>query len=542
MIHHRRRPILSMTALTLAVAIGVALLVGMGIAALVAHLLAKGPKKLIARLEGELDRTRTAIHDLTSRGEAAALNATRHEGTATALATDVARLEAVVARMEGDAHEQGLRIESLVRREQDLAGQVDAFQKNEQRLVSECEALQSQASTALQQVATLGASLAKASAELTAEREAHTVTRRFIEDASTQLRSSFIEAASKVFDEKAIALDEKIRLSGETAKVGVESTIKPFAESMATFQQRIEQITKDSALERSQLVGSIGELKTLNQNMAQAADGLTKALKGNSKARGDWGELLLETVLKSSGLEEGTNYLRQEHTRDDEGRGVRPDVIVLLPDGRKVVVDSKVSLVAWTDMVNATTPKEQEEALLRHTASLRGHVRDLASKNYPKAVGPDALELTVMFVPVEGALSAALGVNDDLQMEAFSKNIVFTSPNTLMALLRVVERHWVRDRLQRQVNLVADAATKLLDSVIAFVDDFDQIGERLQKVDACVRKASNRLRESPQSVIARTRRLIDAGAKASKALPDELQFDAASPPLLVSDGVPALVE
>jgi DNA recombination protein RmuC len=378
--------------------------------------------------------------------------------------------------------------------------------------------------------------VARAEAELEAARVAHEQTQAFLAEAQGKLSAAFHEVASKLFDEKAMVLDQRIKESGEVSKAGIDATLKPFAEQLGQFRSRIEAFTTEQGKDHARLVGALGELRTLNQNMADAAGSLTRALKGNAKARGDWGEMILETVLKASGLVEGLNYQRQGGTRDEDGKLLRPDVVILLPDGRRVVVDSKVNLVAWSEMNEAETPEQQQDAMLRHTAAMRAHLRELSDKNYPKALGAEALDLTVMFVPIEGAMAAALALNPDLQTEAFQRKVAFASPNTLMALLTVVERLWTRDKLQRQVGAIGEDAGKVLDAVTTFLDEFDKIGTHLQRANDAFTGAGRKLRDSDQSVVARTRRLVEQGAKGKKLLREELQ------PVTPSNALPLLEE
>ena len=363
----------------------------------------------------------------------------------------------------------------------------------------------------------------KAGSERDAVTQLQKETVAFLDRAKTELRSSFTDAASKVFDEKAIALDRKIEVSSEQSRTGLEAKLKPFQETVTQFRERLETITLDNTKGRAELVGKIGELTSLNQNMAAAADSLTKALKGNAKMRGDWGELVLDTVLKSSGLVEGTNYERQTRVHDEELDKQRvPDVVVHLPDGRKVVVDSKVNLIAWAEATNADDQTLIDDALRRHSLALRNHVRDLSDKNYPALIGADALQITIAFVPIEGALSHALAHMPDLQTQAFDKKVVFATPNTLMAMLQVVERLWTRDKLQRQVATIANEAGKLLDALTSFLSEFEAIETQVGKTSATVAAARKRLQTSQQSVIARAQRLVEAGARGKKALAEEL--------------------
>ena len=214
----------------------------------------------------------------------------------------------------------------------------------------------------------------------------------------------------------------------------------------------------------------------------------------------------------------------------------RPDVVILLPDGRRVVVDSKVSLVAWAEANESEAGADYEDAMQRHASAMRIHLRDLSDKNYPKLLGPEALDLTVMFVPIEGAMAAALARNPELQTEAFQRKIVLASPNTLMAMLTVVERMWTRDKLQKQVGLIGEDAGKVLDAVTSFLDDFDKLGTHLQRASDAFTASQRRLRDSDQSVVARTRRLVEQGAKGKKLLREELQ------PVTPSTALPLLQE
>jgi DNA recombination protein RmuC len=360
---------------------------------------------------------------------------------------------------------------------------------------------------------------AQAEAERDAARALQERTHQFLVDAQSTLRTSFTEAASKVFDEKSQSLEKRITDSADASKAGLQDTLKPFAEHVAQFQQRLEAITSENTKARSELSGKIDALSTLNQNMAASADSLTRALKGNAKARGDWGEMMLDNVLSASGLKEGINYLRQplEHNEDSGGRQ-RPDVVVTLPDARKVVVDSKVSLVAWWDAVNADDSGLESAALQKHVAAMRRHIVELSSSNYPALYPGEALQITIAFVPIESALSKALELSPDLQQEAFRRGIAFATPNTLMAMLQVVERLWMRDTLHKQIETIGDEAGKLLDSLSTFLSDFEAIEQSFETADKKLKQARSKLDTSAQSVLARARRLVKAGARGKRKL------------------------
>jgi len=328
-----------------------------------------------------------------------------------------------------------------------------------------------------------------------------------------------------------VLLEQRIQAAGEVSKQGLDATLKPFAEHVGQLKARIEQVNVEQARERGELRGKIDELANLNRGMAETTDRLTQALKGNAKVRGDWGELMLDTVLKSSGLVEGMNYEKQAGTRDEDGALQRPDVIVKLPDHRKVVVDSKVNLVAWSDHVGASTPEQADAALLSHAAALRRHVLDLAAKNYPRTLGEDALEVTVLFVPIEGALAAALATDPTLQEDAMKRNVALASPNTLMAMLRLVDRLWTRDRITRQVKDIRELAQSLVDSVVLFKERFDAVGASLAKAKDQYEGAAKTLDEGNQSIYRRAGRLAEISGRGKKALPAELQVASDVPQL-----------
>jgi DNA recombination protein RmuC len=353
---------------------------------------------------------------------------------------------------------------------------------------------------------------------------------RFVDEAQAKLTAAFTVQAAKVLDEKGQKFEQGVRQANQQGRTDLDALLKPFAEHLGRFQTQVAAFYGDEAKERASLTGVVHELKTLNQDMATKADALTQALRGNAKVRGDWGELMLESVLRGSGLEEGLHYQRQQSSTDEEGRRLRPDVVVNLPDERQVVVDSKVNLIAWQDAMNAIDdPNLHSLSLQRHSEALRRHVRDLADRNYPRALGDRALDVTIAFVPIEGALSAALGTDPALQNFAFERGVVFASPNTLMAMLRVVDRLWVRDTMQRRALEIGEAGGKVLDALAGFLADFEMIGKRLRDAETSFEAARNRLSESSQGVIPRARRLVELGAKGKKVLHAELKAEAALP-------------
>lgn len=364
---------------------------------------------------------------------------------------------------------------------------------------------------------------AQTEANLAHAEQAKAEIKGFLDTAQSRLSAMFAELAGKTFEERGAQFENNVRNATQQSKADIETLLKPFASQLNEFRTRVDVVYGEEAKERASLAGAVNELKTLNQDMAAQASALTRALKGNAKVRGDWGELMLESVLRSSGLEEGAHFERQSTSEDDEGRRLRPDVVVRLPGDRRIVVDSKVNLVDWQQAMNAESPDEQQEALRRHAVALRQHMKELADKNYPKAVGDSALEVTVAFVPIEGALSAALGVDTQLQTDAFARGVVFASPNTLMAVLRVIERLWTRDKIQREAIEISKSGGLLLDALQSFLSEFALVGRKLTDAHTAFANAHSKLSETSHAVIPRARRLVELGVRGKKALSAELE-------------------
>ena len=475
-------------------------------------------ERLAMELQGEREATRSQA---TEQG--------RLNGRLGALETELSARIEDIARLERNASEQQQR------REQDSARErlaATAHAESEAALAQfklHCAALELDVAALREQNQSLQVQHAQAAANLAHAQQANTDMQAFLVQAQERLSGAFAELAGKVFEERGQQFEKNVRHATTQSRSDIETLLKPFADQLGQFRTRVDTLYSEEAKERSMLLGAVNELKTLNQDMAGHTEALTRALKGNAKIRGDWGELMLESVLRGSGLEEGRHYDRQKKALDDDGGRLHPDVVVRLPDERRVVVDSKVNLIAWQEAMNAQTPEQQDEAMRRHAAGLRQHVRELGEKNYPKAIGDSALEITIAFVPIEGALSAALGFDPALQTDAFDRRVVFASPNTLMALLRVIERLWTRDKIQREAVDIAKSGGLVLDALMNFLAEFDRVGQGLAHASEAFTTARQRLSESSKAVIPRARRLAALGVQGKKPLRDELKPDRFDP-------------
>jgi len=395
---------------------------------------------------------------------------------------------------------------------------------------SELAASQAARATLEAQLAQAREAQVQATANVEHLKAAQQQMQRFVDEAQARLTDAFALKAAQVLDEKGRLFADGVRQANERGRTDLDALLKPFADNLGRFQVQVAGLYATEAKERSELTGAVKELRTLNEDMATKAAELARALRGNARIRGDWGELMLESVLRGSGLEEGVHYERQQSSTDEDGRRLRPDVVVNLPGERQVVVDSKVNLIAWQDAMNAVDdPDVHSLSLQRHSEALRRHVKDLADRDYPRALGERSLEVTIAFVPIEGALSAALGADPSLQNYAFERGVVFASPNTLMAMLRVVDRLWIRDTMQKRALEIGEAGGKVLDALQGFLADFDLIEKRLGDAGTAFRSARNRLVESSQSAISRAQRLVELGVKGKKSLHASMKVEAMLP-------------
>lgn len=378
-----------------------------------------------------------------------------------------------------------------------------------------------------------------------AESEARTIGAKlqeiqsFVEGAKEKLTLSFMELAKQTFAERSEAMDVSLKETTARTKADIDALLKPMQVRLEEFKRRVDEVHTEETRSISSLLGQVTKLEELNQRMANSTDSLTKALKSSAKVRGDWGELALDSVLEASGLIEGQHFEKQVAVTTTEGGQRRPDVVVKLPGDRRIVVDAKAVLLNWQAAVNAEDPEEQRSMLKAHAAALRGHVDELSKKAYPTLIGGDALEFTIAFIPVEGALSGAIAVDPGLQVDAFAKRVALATPNTLMAMLSLCGRIWQREQVQREAEEISKVGGLLLQSVENFMDSFEKAGRALDTAVGAHREAKNQLTESTHSVASRAKKLESLGLKLNRPARAPRKAKAALPPSQDA-GAPAL--
>lgn len=340
---------------------------------------------------------------------------------------------------------------------------------------------------------------------------------QLLQEAKEQMKLEFQSIANKLFEDKS----EKFTQQNKT---NMGEILNPLKEQIFEFKKKVEDVYDKESRDRVSLLQEIVSLKELNTRMSTDALNLTRALKGDNKAQGNWGEMVLEKVLEASGLQKGREYETQGSFTNEEGQRLRPDVVVNLPEGKHVVIDSKVSLVSWERF--CTEVGEQQEANLRaHIESIRAHIKDLSAKNYQHLYGITTPDYVLMFVPVEPAFLKALEVDSTLFADAFDKNIILVSPSTLLVTLKTIHNIWRYEYQNRNALEIARQAGALHDQFVLFVESLEDIGENIDKTQRAYDTAHKRLISGKGNLVRRVGQLEALGAKARKTMPESFRLD-----------------
>jgi len=331
-----------------------------------------------------------------------------------------------------------------------------------------------------------------------------------------ELKIQFENLANKILDEKS----EKF---SKQNKESLDQILNPLGLKLEEFKKKVEETYEKGTQERSGLREQIKNMVQLNQQMSEDAKNLTKALKGDSKAQGNWGEVVLASILEKSGLRKDEEYFTQQSETTDDGRRLQPDVVVKLPDEKFLIVDSKVSLTAFERFTSADDEAGSQSALKQHVLSVKAHVKGLSDKNYPQIYADKTPDFVLLFIPVEPAFAAALQSEPNLYNEAFEKNIVIVSPSTLLATLFTINTIWKRDRQNKYALEIADRGGALYDKFVLFAESLEEVGHRIEQTQKSYDEAKSRLSEGSGNVIRQVEMLKELGAKATKQLPESMK-------------------
>ncbi len=328
-----------------------------------------------------------------------------------------------------------------------------------------------------------------------------------------QLKNEFKVVAQEALSRQSQMLQEQLK-QGNKAELDV--LLAPFRAKLEQFGERVEKTHHQGVQERSELKAEVRNLMEQSEKLRNEANALTKALRSDSKAQGNWGEMVLEKLLERSGLTRDLEYSVQASTTDAEGRRLQPDVVLNLPEGKHLVIDSKVSMVAYERFVNAETPEEQALAMKEHIASLRAHIRGLSEKNYQNLYDV-SLDFVLLFVPIEGAFSTALQAQPELYQEAFDRNIALVSTTTLWTTLRTVGTLWRQERQNRNVGEIIRQASDLYDKFVGFSEEMIKVGNQMKTATNTYENAMKQLSQGKGNLVRRAEQLRQLGLKNSKS-------------------------
>ena len=328
-----------------------------------------------------------------------------------------------------------------------------------------------------------------------------------LQNSEEKLKQEFENLANKIFEENKKQSNENIGL-----------VLKPFKEQLNSFNTRVNEIYSDETKQRTSLSNEIKNLKELNSQISQDAINLTKALKGENKTQGDWGEMILSKVLEQSGLKEGREYSVQGSFTSEEGKRLRPDVVVHLPQGKDIVIDSKVSLTSYIRYTEASTEDEKKLAIKDMMVSLNSHIKDLSSKKYEDLKEVTSLDIVLMFIPIEGAFMLASSNDNKLFNQAFQSNIMIVSPSTLFVSLRTIENIWKVQDQNDNAKLIAKKAADLYDKFEGFVCDMEDLGKSIQKTNQTYDNAFTKLSTGRGNLMRRAEEFKTLGVKPKKSL------------------------
>jgi len=345
---------------------------------------------------------------------------------------------------------------------------------------------------------------------------------RLLQDAENQLKTQFENLAQRIFEERG-------KQFVEHNKTSIESLVAPLKQQLGEFKNRVESVYDNETKDRISLREEIVSLRRDTQKMNQEALNLTRALKGDHKTQGNWGEMILEKVLEQSGLRKGIEYETQGAFRDEDKRLFKPDVIIRLPDNKDVIIDSKVSLLAYERYCSAEDDRQRIEALKQHTAAVRNHIKSLSDKDYTSLKGLRSLDFVLLFMPIEAAFMAAFQADEKLFNDAFEHKIVVVTPTTLLATLRTVQNIWRYEQQNENARLIADKAGTLYDKIRGFVEDIEKLGNQLQTVHKTYDGIVNKLSTGSGNLLRQASAFEELGVKIKKKLPksfsEQMQTD-----------------
>ncbi len=459
----------------------------------------------IALFEENVKNLQMVVSDLRQKLGAADATSEAQSAKCEQLQASVASISADLGAARADVSKSRAEIARLT-------SEVDAAGKANSLSVEKINFLEAELTSSRDRNSELALTNSKLNSELANERSQTVEKLKLLTDAKTQLADQFKSLANDI-------LEDKSKRFTEQNKTSLSELLTPLQGRLLEFQAKVEQVYIAEGKERTALGEQVKHLMTLNQTISQEAKNLTHALKGSNKTQGNWGELVLERLLEDAGLTKGREFTVQDSRRDEEGARFQPDVVIHLPGKRDIVVDSKVSLIAYDQYANLEEGVARSAALKSHIDSMKKHYRELGTKNYPKLYGLSSLDFVIMFVPIESAYVAAVANDSELAMEAFKQNVLVVSPLTLLFVLRVIAQLWSQEDQNRNAQDIAKRGADLYDRLVAFVVDLEKVGERLNSAQESFVSARDKLSKNKGNVIRQAEMLRNLGVRPTKSMP-----------------------
>lgn len=411
--------------------------------------------------------------------------------------TEIAALRAQLTESQQDA----IRAKTEAERLSELKLTLDAAEQSRDSLIRE--------------LATAQAENARLTANLTNEQRNVQEKIQLLQESREELKHQFQTLAQDI-------LDQKSKTFAEQNQATLGNLLNPIREKFTEFQQKVTELREQGIQSSAELKTQIEGLRSLNDRLSKEASNLVQALKGSSKTQGDWGEFILEQVLESAGLRKGEQYRVQQSHADNDGKNLRPDVILYLPEGKHLVIDSKVSLRDYTDYSSAEDEETRNAALNRHLAAIHNHIKGLADRKYHNLYDLQSIDFVVMFIPIEPAYMLALAKDTNLWQTAWDKDILLVGPSTLLFVIRTVAQLWRTEQQNRNAQAIADRGAELYDKLAAFVKDLEDIGKNIDRAKASYDDACKKLYMGKGNAIRQAEMLRTLGVKTTKNLPGQL--------------------
>ena len=384
-------------------------------------------------------------------------------------------------------------------------------EKEKNRILSEKELLNKEVISIREELNASNITIAKAREAFKSQEEKFTTLKSELENVHKKYTTEFDNIANRI-------LDEKSQKFTEQNKTNLDVILNPLKDNIKRFEEQVQKAYKSESDERITLKTEIKTLVDLNKQISEEAHNLTKALKGENKTQGNWGELILEKVLERSGLVKDQEYRLQYSTSNDDGKRIQPDAVILLPDNKHIIVDAKVSLIAYEAFVNSSSEEERSVLIKDHLLSVRTHVKSLSEKNYPTSADFNTPDFVLLFIPIESSFSVAVQADQELFNFAWDKKIVIVSPSTLLATLRTIASVWKQERQTKNAIEIAKQSGALYDKFVGFIEDMDKIGKSIDASRNAYEGAINKLHKGSGNLVKRAQDIEKLGAKTTKQI------------------------